>query len=665
MGVQGLCSLLDSHGRIYRDVQFRTSQLVVDGNNLLHLLYNRSGLDHNHGGQYGAFEELIESFVRTLRDCKISPYVVLDGGTDPSDKKLETVTQRILRRIRKAHQAAVEGKNENILPPLTTMVFKQSLARLEVPVAQCFGEADQEIAALANKLGCPVLSDDSDFFIFDLSAGLLPIKHFSWTEVTQRGSQRYIPCRSYRTSSFSICFSISCKMLPTLAVLAGNDYVKLHRMGTPISWGEFTPAGSETWRSLEGLLCWLKDFQEPGDALQAAVGLMEGLSPQKKAEVLESLFQGMEEYRLPPSSLHVFFTKGTAPPLPKQVSVPIPDWLRLPLTQARLTRDVLDVLQMQRMSLSIHVEHKDTPSANLTSRPLRQVMYGLLLGGGSPLVVQERDRVGLQLTSTPVQPAFKGVAQRLTLSNLNQAALPERRQVLLEALKVDEASLNCLWDHLRLLVAVTCFWLQNAKPTPDEKLLKALLLGLNLRADRNICSRPKLDLMEAHAFNQWQACMKDAIQLNQLLGCPLAEPQLAGLYEGPVVHELVHRMKTTGRLKAILKSDSSSQRQYRTLLTAVHRIQSQRMSKKKDPGADPKSLRRQRPLDDLTVNLQQLFLHDDEAAAEVKSAITAQEDLLLVEHLSVPTRYRTKDRVNRSKNPELVRKQEARGWHIL
>uniref|UniRef100_A0A665U737 Asteroid domain-containing protein n=1 Tax=Echeneis naucrates TaxID=173247 RepID=A0A665U737_ECHNA len=594
---------------------------------MLFSLGDFSGLDHNHGGQYGAFEELIESFVRTLRDCKISPYVVLDGGTDPSDKKLETVTQRILRRIRKAHQAAVEGKNENILPPLTTMVFKQSLARLEVPVAQCFGEADQEIAALANKLGCPVLSDDSDFFIFDLSAGLLPIKHFSWTEVTQRGSQRYIPCRSYRTSSFSICFSISCKMLPTLAVLAGNDYVKLHRMGTPISWGEFTPAGSETWRSLEGLLCWLKDFQEPGDALQAAVGLMEGLSPQKKAEVLESLFQGMEEYRLPPSSLHVFFTKGTA----------------------RLTRDVLDVLQMQRMSLSIHVEHKDTPSANLTSRPLRQVMYGLLLGGGSPLVVQERDRVGLQLTSTPVQPA----------------ALPERRQVLLEALKVDEASLNCLWDHLRLLVAVTCFWLQNAKPTPDEKLLKALLLGLNLRADRNICSRPKLDLMEAHAFNQWQACMKDAIQLNQLLGCPLAEPQLAGLYEGPVVHELVHRMKTTGRLKAILKSDSSSQRQYRTLLTAVHRIQSQRMSKKKDPGADPKSLRRQRPLDDLTVNLQQLFLHDDEAAAEVKSAITAQEDLLLVEHLSVPTRYRTKDRVNRSKNPELVRKQEARGWHIL
>lgn len=39
--------------------------------------------------------------------------------------------------------------------------------------------------------------------------------------------------------------------------------------------------------------------------------------------------------------------------------------------------------------------------------------------------------------------------------------------------------------------------------------------------------KKKLDLDVTHSINQWQLCLKDSIHLNQLLGRPLPEPQVA------------------------------------------------------------------------------------------------------------------------------------------
>ncbi|KAG7233289.1 hypothetical protein INR49_007271 [Caranx melampygus] len=590
---------------------------------LLHSCAHRvsfgSGLDQNHGGEYAAYEDLIERFVRALRDCGITPYVVMDGGTDSTDKKFDTLLERAQSRIRAAHQAAAEDRKTHILPRLIKMVFKQTLARLEVPLAQCYGEADQQIVALANEWKCPVLSSDSDFYIFNLPGGLLPISHFRWEEVEQTGSQRYICCKSYHASSFCIVFDLQPELLPVLAALNGNDYVKLKRMETVIKWAEFAPTGCVTSVRLEGLLCWLKNFKRPGDALEAALGLMGNLDEKKKAEVLSGLNLGIKEYKVPPSSLSRFFIHGIAPPLPAadKVPVPIPDWILLPLTQARLNPDILDVLQMQRTSLCTCVDHKDTPSANLISRPLRQVMYALLLGGGTPLQVEERDREELNVKFTQVPPAFRGVAQRLVLSSLNKAEPCERLELLLDTLQVSEASLSHLPPQLRLPVAVTCYWVQRAQPLPGEELVKALLL----------------------------------------------------LYEGTFIHALVHRMRTTGRIKSLLKSDHSSVRRYRSMLTVVHRFHAHRAATPPDGHnkTEAPPPQRQRPLDDLTSGLKQLFLqyNDEEAETEISSAARAQEDQSLDEMLSVKTRYRTKDRRNRSDCVDLARKEECRGRDLL
>uniref|UniRef100_A0A8P4G5D6 Uncharacterized protein n=1 Tax=Dicentrarchus labrax TaxID=13489 RepID=A0A8P4G5D6_DICLA len=246
--------------------------------------------------------------------------------------------------------------------------------------------------------------------------------------------------------------------------------------------------------------------------------------------------------------------------------------------------------------------------------------------------------------------------------------------VLLEALGATEASLSRLPPQLRLPVAVTCYWLQRAQPHPDVSLLKALLLGISngegLRQRAGITliqsehCKQKLDVRVVHAFNQWQACLKDSLHLNQLLGFPLPEPQIARLYEGTLVHHLVHCMRTR-KLKHLLKYNHSSMKQYKTMLAVIHQFRA-REAPTPSKTQERSTARQRQSLYDLTVNLQQLYgVSDEEVATEVRSAVKALEDIHLEDLVLLRTRYKAKERNNRSKNPELARKEECRGVDLL
>ncbi|XP_029929069.1 protein asteroid homolog 1-like [Myripristis murdjan] len=619
MGVMSLTSFIEANSQIYRDVRFRDSRLVVDGRNLTFYLYCTAGLDQTYGGEYAAFADLIKRFVKALRGCGIQPYVVLDGGDDHTHKKLETKKQRAEAIIQTAHQKSQGMPTQgNILPLMYSWLFRQTLVRLEVPVVQSSSEADREVAALASEWQCPVLSKDSDFYIFDLPAGLLPIPHFQWQVAEQRG---FIPCKKYTASSFCSFYKIQRRVLPAFAALAGNDYVKLRDMGVylRLEAHEKTRPGY-----LGALLRWLRRFQEPQEALKAALKLMGEMSRQKAAEVLQNLSVGMEEYQLPPSALGRFFTDGTVPPFPPEDRALAPDWFRLPFTEGRLDKVILNVLRLRRVRLPVMVEHKDLPSIHLSSRPIRQVMYGLLLGEEE---VEEYDREGLLPAIIMVRSVCRGAAGQLSLDSLNKAELSQRVRVLMEALGVEPSCFQGVEPHLRLLVAVTCYWTQNARPTPH--LLQALLLGLvtthtsTALQVENTDATPSLDQDVAHAFNQWQSCVMFSMQLNQLLGFPLPEPQGTRLCGGKLFHQLVHRLRGGMNPEYFLTRTPSSLELYQTLLAAVQQPQHRRTT---------------HTLEDLTANLEQLNLPDEDEEAARSAGC-------------------------QPKNPELGCKKEHRGWN--
>lgn len=82
-----------------------------------------------------------------------------------------------------------------------------------------------------------------------------------------------------------------------------------------------------------------------------------------------------------------------------------------------MTPDILDVLRLQSRSLQVCVGSAELPSAHETSKPLRQVMYGLLVPHRR---VQEKDRVGIDVKEIDVQSVIN-----VTLEDLPLLALPK------------------------------------------------------------------------------------------------------------------------------------------------------------------------------------------------------------------------------------------------
>lgn len=118
------------------------------------------------------------------------------------------------------------------MPIMAFDTFTAVLKYIKIPFAVCDFEADKEIAKLANKLNCPVLSNDSDFYIFPLTAGFIPLDSVCFpeeeTRIVNDGLEKFLTARIYHVNKFVDFFPLlGRKILPLLSVLLGNDYVDI------------------------------------------------------------------------------------------------------------------------------------------------------------------------------------------------------------------------------------------------------------------------------------------------------------------------------------------------------------------------------------------------------------------------------------------------------
>lgn len=206
MGVKLLETLIDGRN-ILEEWSFSNKHIVVDGGLYYHL-YNQSGLDKEKGGDYPAFQVEVEEFFRALKGCKIIPYVILDGAKMP-----------------KARQEAEPQKPNPSgakIPPLIKDVFIQILQKNQIDFEQCLGSADLRIAQRANELRCPVLSNDSDFCIHDVTEGYVPFKHFK----LKCNQNQKIAAKIYRISKFCSHFELTPGVMPVFAALVKNGNIE-------------------------------------------------------------------------------------------------------------------------------------------------------------------------------------------------------------------------------------------------------------------------------------------------------------------------------------------------------------------------------------------------------------------------------------------------------
>ncbi|XP_060104857.1 protein asteroid homolog 1 [Heteronotia binoei] len=589
MGIQGMMSYVVEHKQFFVELRLRNTKIIIDGNNLYHRLYFESNLDIRHGGDYDSFTDITQKFFETLSLCDIRPYVVLDGGSDASDKKFATLKERAQEKIQSAFSLS-HGGGGSVIPLLIREVFKQILTKLQVPFVQSFSEADRDIASLANHWNCPVLTFDSDFCIFDLKAGYCPLNYFQWRNICTREESRdcYILAKCFSLERFCKYFgNMNKTLLPLFAVMSGNDYINLPAMEVFFSKVRLPVGGYgnkfKKHIRIQGLLNWLSRFADPAEAIE---NVLKYLKKHEKEETRQFLCASMEEYEPSDVNLQDFFQNGCyESEAAKKQELPL--WILNALAKGLLAPFISDVLVLRRTILQAQVENIQRPSSHTAALSIRQVIYGLLLNTSersfhasarrhpiSPTpTLCEFDRFQKALRKSFVQAA--PLSGMFSLTTLNEVPLADRLQLLLDTLGVTASVLETVPGLLQLPVAVTCFWVRYSEPKVKLQHMKALLLGMVFGELHKIVENPEpgalhvevnkivynqflkwkgeksqkevLELDAAHIFCQWQCCLKMALYLNQLLSTPLPEPDLTRLYNGTLVHRLYHELKSASK----------------------------------------------------------------------------------------------------------------------
>lgn len=157
MGVQGLTTIVDKNAKILlKDKNISNTKLVIDGESLIYFLYENSNINLKNGGNYDVYAKIFEEFFSALRLHQIYPYVVMDGGYEPDNRKHETHVRRAKERIDKSRE--ITSLRTTFVQLLYRLTFLAVIEKMNIPFGVCEFEADH------------------DFFVYDLRKGYLPLK---------------------------------------------------------------------------------------------------------------------------------------------------------------------------------------------------------------------------------------------------------------------------------------------------------------------------------------------------------------------------------------------------------------------------------------------------------------------------------------------------------
>ncbi|XP_063321054.1 protein asteroid homolog 1-like [Pelmatolapia mariae] len=506
------------------EVKVEKTSIIIDGAALYYCLYYTSHpkLDQRCGGDYPRFKDEVCNFLKTLQDCEVTPYVILDGGSGP--EKREHLLSRLNNKLKKAKTVAesepdIVPKGCNVLPPLVKDVFIEILKEKGIEFKQCLGEADPEIFSAANQKQCAVLSIDKDFYIYDVHKGFLNLDNFEW----KSKEDGKIPAKLYTRSKFCEHFKLDPALMPVFASIAGNDYSRLEDKGSFAR--ESSSPGVYSIKRLDGMLSFLSNVN------------LDGLNDsQKRERALSKALNhvGKKENKTFKLAIQKYVQ-------PEKPSSTLPSLVHKKVESGELTTFVINVVDQKTILLTPLVEDFSQRSSYTAAYRIRQYFYGLLTGGQ---MCTEYDRDGKEIKDKRVPSILlsSDEQKQLGLQHLHKAPEGLRRRVFEEALQVQTSALENIPDQLKLPVCVTVFWFKRLQHHPKPETvhcLHALLLGFvfdpnspedeferKMKALKDECVsnwQPRV----AHAFSQWQCCMRQSLHLNQLLCSPLPEPQCA------------------------------------------------------------------------------------------------------------------------------------------
>ncbi|OWF34778.1 protein asteroid homolog 1-like [Mizuhopecten yessoensis] len=503
MGIPGLTTFIDNNLHLLERFELHDTKLIIDGNNLYHLLFYDHRVDYIHGGDYDKFANHTSRFFLMLKECNIQPYVIFDGGYDIDEKKLKTALERSRQRCHLAGFISHGGKGK-IMPILAYEAFRRTLLDLEVPHCVCDFEADDQIAVLANELNAPVLSYDSDFYVFDLKAGYIPFDGVNFIAAESEDKHyKYLPCCIYFAGNLTKHFpELGKSVLPFIATMLGNDFVEhwvfqdfFQKLTLPKKGNNKfdIPIGHTKMRSL---FHWLESVETLESGIEKVLSCFKEERRVKVKEIMKmslKAYSNTEQYSRVNLRLLLEGSLKVVEDQCRKCESILPVWFRCSFWKGEIAQFCQNVVMLHSVILGCQVEDMKALSSTNCCLGIRKVIYGILTSRNDrgqgitfdasvkdsaiPGCVTEYARKIKQIQRLKVQPTFQLPAFDVIpgLADIPGMERSERRSLLFAALEVSGSKHLEFPEEMQLTVALLIYWIRESDPGVTVNQVRAMI----------------------------------------------------------------------------------------------------------------------------------------------------------------------------------------------
>ncbi len=449
------------------------------------------------------------------------------------DRKLKTIQKRALDRIEQCSKISRGGYGK-VLPLLTLEVFKNTLRELNIAHITCCFEADEQIASLANTWDCPVMSNDSDFFIFDLKKGVIIYDYVDLTvkskfrtekmdsecaalpEPKQGSGYNFLHVQIYHVDSMVAQFSnLDKHMLPVFASICGNDIVDRSLMDGFFSNAKLPKprspklyAQSKSHERILQLLLWL-DSDKPKTTDSVIKLVLSFIDKNYRPKVQEMIAKSMAYYTFKDfeSDLSSAFELDWDPyqsAFKVLEAQNIPVWFAREISRSRIPTHFLNALFVKRVFRKCQIEDVSLESTHACSRAIRILMYSIMFRNVTPIRntsdadlregVCEYDRYQKSYKKYQIDPITS--VQGIEIPSLDEIPSMEdieKRSFVLRALRLDPDMQSRIKPESLLLFIAMAYWIKNSELDIHELHVCALIvcvIKLNLDQEDGVANPP-------------------------------------------------------------------------------------------------------------------------------------------------------------------------------
>ena len=543
MGIQYLTTLIKEHypSKTWRTITPR-GKLVLDGKSISRTISSSKEFDWIYGGQYWELRDHFIRFFKGLRDSGIDPIVIFDG-VDYNEDKTDTKIHRKKENVKNVFKAILNNERSgSALPIFGGIVFCETLKELGVEFIFADGDADRDTARIANHYNCPVVANDSDYFIFNLKAGYIPMDCLYW-------DQQPVKAKLYERDRFvyKFYFNHNPDLIYLIPVIMGNDFMKqvdspslkrdievtkqrARRIGTQIN---------EKWKydKLE-ILYYISIFNTVTDFTKH---LSKICGPGDATSVISKNYEKAKEmYDIEISMIDLMESKN----LKTANCTLVPDIIMQRYRKGLFATSVMVVIVLNKYIVPVMIDNPHDYTAMEIGKHIRKCIYMIL----SPYLMSEPEVIETTITNEEARD------ERVSWTDVSHLNLPcindvmdlnedKRIELLCKVMKTPlEVSMTFTESKWKLVAVSLHYWSQHAHP--DIHLIEALVLCfIRCSFNEKDCPsnnvpdhrRDKKWLEALHTFAQWSCTYYDALGLNNVLMNPLPFMSPAVLFNGKLV----------------------------------------------------------------------------------------------------------------------------------